>query len=101
MGVSFEMYLRRHWDVQRDVVRRRYDVLLPGGNLKSSFRSRDFRNFSHFFPHFLQRRLEVAFGKHFIHNCYIKMLLDTLPTDKVSMSYFSPSQDIKQNVLLS
>ena len=41
LGVSFEAYLRRRWDRQKDVTttssRRRHDVLLPGGRYAFTF----------------------------------------------------------------
>ena len=44
----------------------------------------------------------LAFGAHFPHDFSIKMFFDTPFIDKVSMPYlFFPSQDIKQNVLLT
>ena len=43
-----------------------------------------------------------TFGAHFLHDFSIKMFFDTPFMDKASMPYlFFPSQDIKQNVLLS
>ena len=42
----------------------------------------------------LEKGLGLAFGEQFRHD-------NTVSMNKVSMSYFFPSQDIKQNVLLS
>ena len=53
----------------------------------------------------LKRDLGLAFGgAHFLHDfsrkTFLNYLILYLSMDKVSMSYFFPSQDIKQNVLL-
>ena len=47
----------------------------------------------------LKRSLALAFGAHFLHDYSIKMFLINLSMDKVST--FFPSQNNKQNVLLS
>ena len=50
----------------------------------------------------LKRGLGLASGAHFLHDFSIELfLINTLYMDKVSMSYLFPSQDIKQNMLLS
>ena len=50
----------------------------------------------------LKRGLGLAFGAYFLYDFSLQMFLFyTMPMEKVSMSYFFPSQDIKQNVLLS
>ena len=50
----------------------------------------------------LKRGLELVFGAHFLHGFFMQMLLiNTLSIDKVSKLFFFPSQDIKQNLLLS
>ena len=49
----------------------------------------------------LKRGLGLAFGAHFQYYFSIKMFLNTLSIDKVQCYIFFPSQDIKQNVLLS
>ena len=50
----------------------------------------------------LKRGLGLAFETHFLHDFSIKYsLFNTRSMAKVSMSNFFPSQDIKQNVLLS
>ena len=52
----------------------------------------------------LKRSLGVAFHVHFLHDFSPKkcFLFDTLSMDKVSKCHiFFPSQDIKQNMLLS
>ena len=50
----------------------------------------------------LKRGLGLAFGAYFLYDSSLQMFLFyTMSMEKVSMSYFFPSQDIKQNVLLS
>ena len=51
----------------------------------------------------LKRGLGLAFGGYFLHNFSKKncSLFNTLSMDKVSLLYFFPFQDIKQNVLLN
>ena len=49
----------------------------------------------------LKRGPELAFGAHFQYYFSIKMFLNTLSIDKVQCYIFFPSEDIKQNVLLS
>ena len=49
----------------------------------------------------LKRGLGLAFGAHFQYYFSIKMFLNTLSIDKVQCYIFFPSQDIKQNMLLS
>ena len=48
----------------------------------------------------LKRGLGPAFGAHFLHEFFIKMLFNTLSIDRLSISYLFPVQDIKQNKLL-
>ena len=49
----------------------------------------------------LKRGLGLAFGAHFWYCFSIKMFLNTQSIDKVQCYILFPSQDIKQNVLLS
>ena len=49
----------------------------------------------------LKRGLGLAFGAHFQYHFSIKMFLNALSIDKVQYYIFFPSQDIKQDVLLS
>ena len=49
----------------------------------------------------LKRGPGLAFGAHFQYYFRIKMFLNTLSIDKVQCYIFFPSEDIKQNVLLS
>ena len=44
----------------------------------------------------LKRGLGLAFGSHFLHDFTI-----ILSIEEITMSYLFPSQDIKQNVILS
>ena len=49
----------------------------------------------------LKRDIGLAFGAHFHYHLFIKMFLNTLSNDKGQCYIFFPSQDIKENVLLS
>ena len=49
----------------------------------------------------LKRVLGLASGAHFQYYFSIKMFLNTLSIDKVQCDIIFPSQDIRQNVLLS
>ena len=49
----------------------------------------------------LKRGLRLAFGAHFLHDFSLQMFLFNTLWKKFQCRTFFPSQDIKQNVLLS
>ena len=73
LGVLFETYLRRYWDVQETSLRRRHDVLFPGGITGTLSFVSVIAYFVSWFPTVLEHvymRPEVNSNRFEISNCF-------------------------------